>query len=90
MESRLTPQEINRFRGISIHAMLGLTNHGRRISMCCPFHHERNPSFSLYPDNSFHCFSCGANGQNAIDFMQLLMKKQKFDMEILANLSPYL
>lgn len=41
---------------------------------CCPFHEEKTPSFHIYKENSWHCFGCTANGQNAIDF---LLKKNK-------------
>lgn len=29
---------------------------------CCPIHNESHPSCKVYPNNSFHCFACGANG----------------------------
>jgi hypothetical protein len=32
-----------------------------RWVMVCPFHDERNPSFTVWPDR-FHCFGCGAHG----------------------------
>lgn len=29
----------------------------------CPFHQEKNPSFTIYPEaNSFYCFGCGKGG----------------------------
>ena len=34
----------------------------------CPFHMERTPSCHLYPENRYHCFGCGANG-DPIDFV---------------------
>lgn len=37
----------------------------------CPFHTERTPSFCIFPDNHFHCFSCGAHG-DVIDFKMKL------------------
>lgn len=42
----------------------------KRVTLC-PFHKEDRPSFYIFPDNTYHCFGCGAHG-NAIDFM---MKK---------------
>ncbi|MDE7337059.1 MAG: DNA primase, partial [Clostridia bacterium] len=37
---------------------------------CCPFHHEKTPSFCLYEQTqSYHCFGCGAGG-DAISFVQ--------------------
>lgn len=41
---------------------------GEKKQTLCPFHEERTPSFVIYPDNSYHCFGCGAHG-NAIDFL---------------------
>lgn len=66
--SKLTKDEINILRDIPIHKILGVDNRGRNISIRCPFHHERTPSFTLFPDNHFHCFGCGVHGKGAIDF----------------------
>ena len=62
-------EDLSNLRDVSIHKILGLENTGRRVSMRCPFHDDRTPSFALYPDNSYHCFACPARGQNAIDFV---------------------
>ncbi|MBQ7740665.1 MAG: DNA primase [Eubacterium sp.] len=36
----------------------------------CPFHNEKTPSFTLYPDTqSFYCFGCGAGG-DAVGFIK--------------------
>ncbi len=35
----------------------------------CPFHQEKSPSFTVFPDQgNYHCFGCGAHG-TAIDFV---------------------
>ena len=37
---------------------------------CCPFHHEKTPSFHIHPDKGFyHCFGCGESG-DCIKFVQ--------------------
>ena len=37
----------------------------------CPFHNEKTPSFTVYPDTqSFYCFGCGAGG-DAITFIKM-------------------
>lgn len=88
----LTKEEIQRFREISIHDILGVQNNGRRIDMSCPFpgHDDRDPSFSLYPDNSFTCYGmCNVTGGNAIDFMKMFTGKEKF-VDNIVDLLPYL
>ena len=42
---------------------------GRNFWACCPFHHEKTPSFSVSEEKGFyHCFGCGAHG-DAIRFV---------------------
>jgi len=44
---------------------------GQRLVGLCPFHDEKSPSFFVFPDARYHCFSCGEHG-NAVDFIQKL------------------
>ncbi len=40
-----------------------VTRAGREFKACCPFHHEKTPSFTINDDKQFyHCFGCGAHG----------------------------
>ncbi|MCB1783967.1 MAG: DNA primase [Alphaproteobacteria bacterium] len=40
-----------------------VTRAGREYKACCPFHHEKSPSFTINDDKQFfHCFGCGAHG----------------------------
>jgi DNA primase len=42
---------------------------GRNFKACCPFHHEKTPSFMVSTDKQiYHCFGCGAGG-NAFNFL---------------------
>lgn len=46
-----------------------LKKQGRNYSCLCPFHSERTPSCTVFPDTqSFYCFGCGAGG-DAITFI---------------------
>lgn len=59
---------------------------GSNLKGLCPFHSEKTPSFTVYPqDNSFYCFGCGAGG-DAITFIR---KRENLDypdaVEFLAN-----
>lgn len=68
----LTSDEIESIRCIRIHKILGIRDDGRRVSLCCPVHNERTPSFAVYPDNHYYCFGCGVHGLGAIDFVMAL------------------
>ncbi len=49
---------------------VNLSKRGRLIKGLCPFHNEKTPSFTIYPDSqSFYCFGCGAGG-DAITFVR--------------------
>ncbi len=40
-----------------------LRRRGKTLVGLCPFHGEKTPSFTVYPENnSFYCFGCGAGG----------------------------
>ena len=56
---------------------------GARYTACCPFHHEKTPSFSIQPDKGFyHCFGCGESGdcfkfvqkQEGVSFVEAVKK----------------
>lgn len=52
-----------------IDARVKLKKQGKNYHACCPFHHEKTPSFTVNSDKQFyHCFGCGAHG-NAVDFL---------------------
>ncbi len=43
---------------------------GDSFKGCCPFHHEKTPSFNVSRDKKvYHCFGCGVGG-NAFKFIQ--------------------
>lgn len=47
-----------------------LKRRGKNLVGLCPFHSEKTPSFTVYPENgSFYCFGCGAGG-DAITFIR--------------------
>lgn len=49
---------------------VNLSKRGRTPKGLCPFHNEKTPSFTVYPENqSFYCYGCGAGG-DAITFMR--------------------
>lgn len=56
LRDRLTLSEV-------IGRQVKLTRAGREFKGCCPFHHEKSPSFYINDDKQFyHCFGCQAHG----------------------------
>ncbi len=42
---------------------VNLKRAGRNLKGLCPFHSEKTPSFTVYPENgSYYCFGCGSGG----------------------------
>lgn len=68
--------------GASVH----LKKAGKNYSACCPFHHEKTPSFSVNRDKQFyHCFGCGVSG-NALSFVMNYENREFIDaLESLAH-----
>lgn len=53
-----------------VSSYVSLKRHGSLFKGLCPFHNEKTPSFTVYPETqSFYCFGCGAGG-DAISFIK--------------------
>ncbi len=49
---------------------------GRNFKGCCPFHHEKTPSFVVSPTKQiYHCFGCGVGG----DMISFVMKHENLE-----------
>lgn len=49
-----------------------LKRRGKNLVGLCPFHNEKTPSFTVYPENgSFYCFGCGVGG-DCISFTSMI------------------
>lgn len=56
----------------SISQYVNLKRRGKNLVGLCPFHSEKTPSFTVYPENSsFYCFGCGVGG-DVITFTGLI------------------
>ena len=55
-----------------VSSYISLEKKGSNYWACCPFHHEKTPSFSVnQQDQFYHCFGCGVSG-DVITFVQEL------------------
>ena len=55
---------------------ISLKRNGSRYLACCPFHNEKTPSFTVFPDTaSYYCFGCGAGG----DIITFTMNYENLD-----------
>ena len=74
-----------------------LERKGYNYWACCPFHHEKTPSFCINEaDQYYHCFGCGESGDvirfvselESLDFMdavKLLAQRAKMPMPETVN-----
>ncbi len=59
-----------------ISSYVSLKKAGKNLKGLCPFHNEKTPSFTVYPETeSFYCFGCGAAG----DVIVFLMRIENLD-----------
>lgn len=75
-----------------ISGYVNLKRSGRILRGLCPFHSEKTPSFTVYPDTqSYYCFGCGKGGDainfvceaenlNYIDAVKLLAERANISM----------
>ena len=62
-----------------VQSYVPLKRKGGRYWGCCPFHHEKTPSFSVVPDKGFfYCFGCHAGG-NVFKFISLIENISYFE-----------
>ena len=55
---------------------VALKRRGRNLVGLCPFHNEKTPSFTVYPENgSYYCFGCGQGG----DIISFTMRAENLD-----------
>jgi len=69
-----------------IESYLPLQPRGRLLLAPCPFHAEKTPSFTVYPDSQhYHCYGCGKSG----DVFTFVMEREGLSfreaMEMLAE-----
>ena len=68
-----------------IGSYVNLKRRGSNLVGLCPFHNEKTPSFTVYPENgSYYCFGCGAGG----DVITFIRQAENLDyMEALKYLA---
>lgn len=67
---------------------VSLKRAGSNYNGLCPFHSEKTPSFTVFPDNqSFFCFGCEAGGDAFTFIMRLENLDYKGSIEFLAKRS---
>ena len=55
---------------------IALKRRGSNLVGLCPFHNEKTPSFTVYPENgSYYCFGCGQGG----DIITFTMRMENLD-----------
>ena len=54
----------------TVSSYVSLKRKGKILTGLCPFHNEKTPSFTVYPETqSYYCFGCG-NGGDVITFIR--------------------
>lgn len=69
-----------------ISSYVSLKRRGSTLVGLCPFHNEKTPSFTVYPDTqSFYCFGCGAGG-SSVEFIRKIENLDYIDaVKLLAD-----
>jgi DNA primase len=86
MSPNLSPEEVEACRHVPLHLIVGHARIDKKVKIKCPFHPDRTPSCTLFPNGGYHCFGCRAKG-NSIDFLVNLGADYK---EALTELKKYI
>lgn len=88
-ENTISSELIQRCRDYPMENLIEIVRHGSPKFGMCKLHNDKDPSFAIYDDNSWHCFGCKKTGQNAIDyimardnisFMQAIIKIKEMEV----------
>lgn len=73
------PQSVEQARLVPLESLYDghLSKSYGRFCGLCPFHEERTPSFTIYPDNHYFCFGCKASGDSISYYMKKMNKNFK-------------
>ena len=62
-----------------ISSYVNLKRRGSNLIGSCPFHNEKTPSFTIWPEKgSYYCFGCGAGGDVITFIMQINQQNDYF------------
>ena len=69
-----------------ISSYISLKRRGKNLIGLCPFHGEKTPSFTVYPESaSFYCFGCKAGG-DVFTFIKLIENIDVMDKGIIKRI----
>ncbi len=69
-KSGISFENLEAAKAVPITSLVKVTRmFGGRSLTLCPFHQDKHPSLTIYPNNSYFCFVCSAGG-DVIDFVR--------------------
>lgn len=74
-------------RQVPIESIVGrpVTKRGKNKVCRCPLHNDKTPSFTIFPENRWHCFGCNVGGDSISLAMRINQCSFKEAVRILAN-----
>ncbi len=70
LEEMMRVKEIAKQTPIQVLVGVDVKKRGKNSVCCCPLHNDKTPSFTIFPENRWHCFGCNEGG----DSISLVMR----------------